>query len=199
MSIRDRYHRLRRRWRTDAQKGSAAIEFAFIAPVFFILLLAIFESAIMFFAQAALQSGVSTTGRLVRTGQTACYTGSGTTCKAITEAQLKTQICNAAGALLPSCSTKLTIDMETSPSGFGSVSVPAPTSTNADPAKQTFTAPDKFDLGTSCAVVVVRAYYQWPVVTPVLSYFLVNLTGGNHLMTGSTAFRNEPYTAGDVC
>jgi Flp pilus assembly protein TadG len=199
VSIRISAQRLRQRFRADANKGSAAIEFAFIAPIFFVLLLGIFESAILFFSQAALQSGVSTAGRLVRTGQTACYSGSGSSCKPITEAQLKQQICNAAGALLPSCTTKLTLDMEASPSGFGSVSVPVPTSNNADPSKQTFTAPDKFDLGDACDVVVVRAYYQWPVVTPVLTWFLVNLSGGNHLLTGATAFRNEPFDAGAVC
>jgi len=199
VSIRARYRAFRARLRADSQKGSAAIEFAFIAPIFFTLLLGIFESAIMYFSQAALQSGVSSVGRLVRTGQTACYSGSGASCKAITEDQLKTQICNVAGALLPNCLTKLVLDMETSPSGFGSVTVPPPVSTNADPSKQTFIAPDKFDLGSSCSVVVVRAYYQWPVVTPVMSWFLVNLAGGNHLMTGATAFRNEPYAAGAVC
>ncbi len=42
--------------RADAEKGSAAIEFAFVAPVFFVLLMGTFEAAIMFFSQAVLQN-----------------------------------------------------------------------------------------------------------------------------------------------
>ena len=62
---------LRRRLRADSRKGSAAIEFAFVAPVFFVLLMGIFEAGIMFFAQAALQNAVTDLGRQIRTGQAA--------------------------------------------------------------------------------------------------------------------------------
>jgi hypothetical protein len=37
------------------------------------------------------------------------------------------------------------------------------------------------------------------VATPGLTWFLVNMGGNKHLMTGATAFRNEPFTAGATC
>ena len=53
-----------RRFRRDG-RGSAAVEFAFIAPVFFVLLFAIIETAIVFFASQVLEGAVQDTGRLI--------------------------------------------------------------------------------------------------------------------------------------
>ena len=43
-------------------------------------------------------------------------------------------------------------------------------------------------------VIVVRAFYTWEVFTPMLSFFLSNMSGTNHLLATAAAFRNEPYT-----
>ena len=51
-------------WRSRSRSGSAAVEFAFIAPVFFMFLFGIFEGGIMFFGQAAVQDAA----RLIRAG-----------------------------------------------------------------------------------------------------------------------------------
>ncbi len=79
-----------RRLRADADKGSAAIEFAMIAPVFFMLLMGTVEAGTMFFAQSALQNAVNDTARMVRTGQTACYTTNAGNCVQMTSSQFKT-------------------------------------------------------------------------------------------------------------
>jgi len=42
-------------------------------------------------------------------------------------------------------------------------------------------------------VVLVRAFYRWPIITPTLSYLLANMTGSNHLLATAAAFRSEPY------
>jgi len=44
----------------------------------------------------------------------------------------------------------------------------------------------------SCDVVLLRATYNWTVVTPLLSWFLVNMANSQHLLSATTAFRNEP-------
>jgi Flp pilus assembly protein TadG len=196
VSLKDRFRRLRKRMRADARKGSAAIEFAFVAPVFFVLLLGTFEAGMMFFSQAALQNGVITTGRLVRTGQTSCFTTANGNCVAMTESQFKDQICTSAALLLQNCKTNLILDMRAYAGGFGAVSMDNPLSTNADSTKRVFTATDQFNLGNACDVVIVRAYYKWSVATPLLTWFLVNMAGGYHLLAAATAFRNEPFTAG---
>jgi Flp pilus assembly protein TadG len=190
VSIRTRYQSLRRRMRADARKGSAAIEFAFVAPVFFVLLLGIFESAIMFFSQAALQNAMTDMGRLIRTGQTGCWTTSGGNCVAMTAAQFRATLCTKVAPLI-ACSANLQVDVEAF-NGYTNVNAaPALNGSNAlNPAA------NNFQLGNACDVVLARAFYTWPVATPALTWFLVNMAGGKHLMTGATAFRNEPFTSG---
>lgn len=200
MSIPARIRRLRRRLSTDAQKGSAAIEFAFVAPVFFMFLFGIFEAAILFFSQAALQTGVAEAGRMIRTGQSACVTQNNGGCTPMTEAQFKQQICDMAAPLLPGCTTGLVLNVQNYPAGFGNIPMPNPLSPNtggAGPNNSTLTIPDTFSPGGACDVVVVRAFYGWGVLTPLVTPFLANMAGGKYLLTSATAFRNEPFAGGN--
>jgi Flp pilus assembly protein TadG len=57
-----------RRFRRNRQ-GSAAVEFAPVAPVFFALLFAIIETAIMFFADSVLETVTQNSARQILTGQ----------------------------------------------------------------------------------------------------------------------------------
>ena len=56
-----------RRFRTD-KDGATAIEFAFLAIPFFMLLFAILELAIIFFISSTLSHAVGEAGRLIRVG-----------------------------------------------------------------------------------------------------------------------------------
>ena len=57
-----------RRFRRN-RRGSAAVEFALVAPIFFALLFAIFETALVFFAGQVLETGTQDSGRLLFTNQ----------------------------------------------------------------------------------------------------------------------------------
>ena len=78
-----------RRFRRN-RRGSAAIEFALVAPVFFALLFAILETAIVFFAGQVLETVTQDSARKIMTGQaqTANYT----------QAQFKENVSAAAGS-----------------------------------------------------------------------------------------------------
>ena len=54
---------------------------------------------------------------------------------------------------------------------------------------------DTYSPGTACDVVLLRATYNWTVVTPLMSAFLVNMANSQHLLSATTAFRNEPFTS----
>lgn len=188
MFLIERFRKLRARMRTDAQKGSAAIEFAVVAPVFFVLLLGTFEAAIIFFSQTALQSAMSDMGRLIRTGQVACYKkdANDNCLAAMTKDEFRTELCKRASTLID-C-TKLVIGVEAF-NDYGGL-------TRTDPLDngKLKSGLDKYEIGTACQVVLARAFYTWKVSAPVLSWFLVNMADGNRLVTAATAFRNEPYT-----
>src|SRR3954462_14308502 len=79
-----------RRFRRN-RRGSAAVEFALVAPVFFALLFAIIETAIIFFANQVLETVTQDSARMIMTGQAqaAVYT----------QAQFKSYICGRIAAL----------------------------------------------------------------------------------------------------
>jgi len=184
-----RFRRLRRRLKADGIKGSAAIEFAMVAPVFFVLLMGTIEAGVIFFAQSALQNALNDTARLVRTGQSGCYTTSGGNCVAMTQAQFRTRLCSEVSLLLSDCNgASLQFDVQAYPSGFSTASNSSPLVGGTLP---TLTA---FNVGNACDVVLARAFYTWPVFTPGLRYFLANVGTSYHLLASAAAFRNEPYT-----
>ena len=63
------FRHMRMRW----NRGNAAIEFAFVAPAFFALMLGVLEIGTMTFSQFALQNSVTTAARLIRTGQAQAF------------------------------------------------------------------------------------------------------------------------------
>lgn len=184
-----------RRMRADANKGSAALEFAMVAPAFFLLLMGTIEAGVIFFAQSSLQNAVNDAARLVRTGQSACFTkDSNNKCQPMTADQFRAQVCSEVSALLQNCSadangnSDLQFDVTAYPSGFTAAA-------NSSPLDAQRSLPNltTFNIGNACDVVLVRAFYRWPVFTPMLSFFLADMNDNKHLLATAAAFRNEPY------
>jgi Flp pilus assembly protein TadG len=177
----DRLLRFATRLRKDSRSGSAIIEFALIAPVFFLLLFAIMEIGIIFFAQSTLQHATDNIGRMIRTGQVQG--------QQLTQSQVRQQVCNDLSPLIP-CDGSLYVDVEAF-SGFGSIVFSPPLDANGNMIPL-----NNFQTGTACSVVLVRVFYAWPVFTPVLTSFLTTMANNKHLLYGASAFRNEPFTTG---
>jgi len=175
----ERLRRSVRRMRRESLRGSASLEFAIIAPVFFILLMGIIENGVIYFAGSTLQFATDNAARQVRTGQVQSAN--------LTQAQFRTLICNNIAPML-ACDSNLQIDMQ-SYTGYGGASFGSPT----DAGGNLNTALNNYQPGTACNVVLVRSFYTWKVLTPGLSVFLTNITGGYHLITATAAFRNEPF------
>jgi Flp pilus assembly protein TadG len=176
-----RLSRMAKRLRTDARSGSAIVEFAMIAPIFFLLLFSIMEIGIIFFAQSNLQFANEIVGRLIRTGQ---VQGSN-----LSQSQVRLIVCAKGAPLIP-CDSNLYVDIE-SFSNFGNVQFSPPLDGNGNMNQM-----NNFQPGGPCDVVLVRSFYAWRVFTPVLTPFLKNMAGNKHLVSSASAFRNEPYTNG---
>jgi Flp pilus assembly protein TadG len=164
------------------ESGSAAIEFAFVAPVFFVLLFGIIEGGIMFFGQAALINATQDAARLIRTGQAQGDLG-------LDQGAFKQKVCDGISALFKDCSTNLLVDVQAYPAGFGG-NLPNPL--NGGNPQAGFGA--NYNTGGPCDVVIVRALYKYNVITPIVSPLL---TGGKcyKYLLAAAAIRNEPYTA----
>jgi Flp pilus assembly protein TadG len=171
-SLRDVFCRFRRN-----RTGSAAVEFALVAPVFFALLFAIIETGIIFFAGQVLETITQDSARMILTGQaqTAAYT----------QAQFQTYVCSQIPALF-TCSN-LSIDVE-SYSSFSSVTINSQIDNNKN-----FVNNMQYSPGGPGDIVVVRLFYPWPQIVTGLGYNVTNLSGNKRLLVATAAFRNEPY------
>jgi Flp pilus assembly protein TadG len=172
-----RVRRLARRFLAKSG-GTAAIEFALIAMPFFSLMMAIFETTVIYFASTTLEDATDVVGRMIRTGQAQE--------QGLTASQFKQLICNQVNMFL-SCDGRLVVDVRSFPD-FQDVSFPPPLDANGDLNNNT-----QFQPGAAGNVVIVRVFYTWKVITPVLGATLSNMSGGDRLLTAVTAFRNEPF------
>lgn len=170
-----------RRFRRD-RRGSAAVEFAFVAPIFFVLLFAIMETALVFFAAQILETGTQDTARLMLTHQ-AQDAG-------LTQAQFKQDLCNRVSVMF-TCSD-VYVDVKSYAEG-ATVNI-------TDPIDGGGNFVNNFTYQTapagSSATVVVRAFYQWPMFVTGLGYNIANIgrntSNSKRLLAATAAFRVEP-------
>lgn len=157
-----------------AQDGAAAVEFAFVIIPFLILVFAIVELGLAFLVSMTLENAVMNVDRKIRTGeyQTANATAS----------TYRTAVCQQMSWLGASCSTSLIVDVRTLPSFSTGSTLTAPKANNTC-----------WDPGGPSSIVLVRGYYKWPLITPLLQ----NIAGGNpanRQVNFSAVFANEPYS-----
>jgi Flp pilus assembly protein TadG len=169
-----------RRFRRN-RRGSAAVEFALVAPVFFALLFAIIETAIVFFASQVLETITQDSARIVQTGQAQAA-------KYLKENFKKDVVCTRPLAnLLFDCMSGVSVDVQSYPA-FSSVVITDP----IDAAKN-FTDNMQYNPGNAGDIVVVRVFYQWPLFVTGLGYNISNLNGSKRLLIATAAFKNEPF------
>lgn len=169
-----------RRFRRN-RKGSAAVEFALIAPLFFAMLFAILETALVFFAGQTLETGVHDTARLVLTGQAKLSN--------LTQAQFRDEVCNRVTSMFTCSQVYVEVQKQTNFAGVDlsvkPVDACAPFGTPA------------YGLGGPGDVMVVRAFYQWPMFVTGLGYYIGGVDGSGNkcnkrLLVSTAVFRNEP-------
>jgi len=158
--------------------GAAAVEFAIVAVPFLALLIAIFETTLIFFTQSAVESGVANAGRMIRTGQVQAQNMSAEDFKAV--------VCESLSGYL-NCDENLDVDVRSFDT-FSSVSLPEPLDEDGN-----LTEDYDYSVGAAQEVVVVRAFYVWDMLTPDHFTGLSNMSGGQRLIAAAAAFRNEPF------
>jgi len=164
--------------------GATAVEFAFIAMPFFMLLIGILELGLMFMASTTINAATQAEARLIRTGQ---FQAGGST----SMSDFKTALCNNMSWISTSdCMANMSLDVRTFPN-FAAISVPPPIVNGALDSNQL-----QFTPGASCDIVLVRVYYPWTLLAPVLEPGLPDLGSNKKLLTTAVAFRNENWAAG---
>ena len=163
-----------------SESGATTVEFALVAAPFIGLLVALFQTALVFFAGRVLDETVEQASRYIMTGQ-AQNTG-------MSQSQFSSLICQNIYALF-NCNN-LMINVQTYAS-FSAASTASPTlSYNA---QGQVTNSWSFNPGGPGDIVVVQATYQWPLVLGPLGFNLSNLGNGDRLLMSTAVFQNEPY------
>lgn len=159
-----------RRFRRD-ERGSAAIEFALVAPLLFFALLSLVEIGVLGMVTTSLDNAVVDVSRRVRTGQDGA---------AGNAEQFKTQICEEMGSS-SACPGRLAISVQTFSRFF-------------DANQVTSTPPDgQFDAGGPGDIVLVKVNYRWPLMTPFLTAAFDRTGPFEVVLPARAAFKNEPY------
>jgi Flp pilus assembly protein TadG len=173
-----------RRFRRN-RRGSAAVEFSLVALPFFALLFAIIETAIVFFASQVLETGIQDAGRQLYTHQLQD--------KNLTAAQAQAafqqDLCDRVKVLFTCSNTgPLPVDVRFYLPG-ATIAITDPISAGAFNSGGLV-----FQLPPPCTVatVVVRGFYEWPLIVTGLGYNVANVKGSKRLLAATNAFRVEP-------
>ncbi|MEL7546460.1 MAG: TadE/TadG family type IV pilus assembly protein [Pseudomonadota bacterium] len=161
------------------ESGVAAVEFALIATPMFILIFGLLELCMVFLFSAMLEHGTNEAARLIRTGQVQNAN--------LEKDAFKTAVCDELYDLFD-CENSLHVDVQ-SVSNFASANSldPLDTDRNVDPTVFTFQP------GGAGDIILVRTFYEWDLITPVLSLPLSNMNGQKRLVSTTEALRNEPF------
>jgi Flp pilus assembly protein TadG len=161
------------------QRGSSAVEFAMVAGPLIFLIFACIELAMVILLSVTLDNATDMAAREIRTGIT---TQANSTVEGF-----KQKVCNNMGWLAGSCMGNLMIDVKTYDS-FADV-------TKTEPIKD-----GKFDIaqftykiGAGSKIQLVRAYYEWTMITPFLEAGLATLGNKDAVISAKVVFRNEPF------
>lgn len=168
------------------QDGTAAIEFAIVAPVFLGLMFSLFEVGWYFYANSIVDASVGDAARLIETGQIQKSTG--------TDAEKKQAMYNAVCNILKEfgdCSTRLTVDVQTY-ADFNALAAANDPATCAD-APQADRDAIPFSPGTELAIVRVRICFIYTTINPAIGVNVSEPGTNKRRLISQAIFRSEPY------
>jgi Flp pilus assembly protein TadG len=170
------------------QRGTTATEFGLLAIPFFAIIGAILETSMTFFAGQVLDSAVQDATRKVLTGQAQ---GS-----AWTASDFRNEICDGLYGLFDCSKLKIKVSTITSFSDTSAAVVNPidPTCTDPDDPSGCWQIVESYNPGAGSSIVLVQAYYKWPVIVNFGGFNLANQPDGSRLLATVRVFRNEPFS-----
>jgi len=153
--------------KTSREDGATVVEYAILAPVFFLIIFGIIEMSMIFFVEATLELAAQQSSRFARTGDTVTGQTRAATAKALVD--------QYTFGLLDT--SKLTFTVAPY-SNFAAIPNTLPTD-----GSQNF--------GGTGQVVVYTLSYDWPLFTGMVGQAM-GLNGSTIKLTGSEITVNEP-------
>ena len=165
-------------WRKQ-EDGTTAIEFSLAAFPFLLTAIGIIEISLMFTAGSLLEGGLHDASRLIRTGQIQQSGGD-------PQQIFEDAFCNQVSFMIDCDSI-----------GYEAITIPSGSFFDASALQPQFDGsgafvPSGFDPGEVSDVVLVRAIYEYPLMTPLIGHLMTGGEGRYRFIT-TTIFQNEPY------
>jgi Flp pilus assembly protein TadG len=160
--------------------GASAVEFSIVAAPFLALLVAIIQTALVFFAARTLDETTEQASRYIMTGQAQT--------SGMTQAQFANYVCQKSSSLF-SCNNFM-INVQNY-SSFASANTATPTLTFD--SSGAVTNQWAWSPGAAGDIVIVQVMYQWPIMLGPLGFNLSNLSNGNRLLVSTVALKAEPF------
>ncbi|WP_018998506.1 TadE/TadG family type IV pilus assembly protein [Hirschia maritima] len=159
--------------------GIASVEFAFLAPVFFMFIFAFFETGWVMTKAVMLENSVANVSRLIYTG------------KAPTKLALEEQICEA-NPLITNCVSNINVEMQVI-QNMGDT--PDTDMQCRDEADEAFNPAVNYNSGQGAEIIFLRVCLKTDILVPGLGFGLaLDEDGdGRYEIRSSTAFMNEPF------
>ena len=173
-------HRRRR-----ADEGATAVEFAMVAGPLIFMIFATLELAMVFVVSTLIESSLSKGARTIRTGQQQMAAAGQS--PAVSESAFKEAVCDEMIFLKAHCMTHLSVDVRNA-TQFTNAGAPDPNQGGTFNDSQL-----TFDPGGPRDIILVRGFYQWPLITPFLEQALGDINGNTALILSADTFRNEPF------
>jgi Flp pilus assembly protein TadG len=164
------------------RRGTTAIEFVILAIPFSLLVFAILESCVSFAAQQVLADTADRVARELRTGQQRPET--------LKPGDIFNMICTPIQIMVPKGCPGLKVDLEQYQTFADAAKVRIPYTATGDLDTSGF----KIDPGGTGTKNMLRVFYEWPIMTPLMSSLMANLPDGKtSLLFASVTWQNEPY------
>lgn len=177
-----------------AEEGVTAMEFAFVAPPLLLLLMGTIELSVIFTAQNAIESAITNSSRLGKTG----YTAQGQSRQSLIYGMIQSR----AGTLINTANLTITSLSYGQISQIGQPEAYVDSNGNqVHDSSESYTDTNgngQWDsdmgaegLGGAGDIVVYTVSYPWSIQTPILSQ--VFGTAGYYTIRSNVVVRNEPY------
>ena len=143
------------------------------------LVFGVIELGMIYLIATTLANATTDAARQIRTCQLQ-KTG------AATAASFQTAVCSELSWMGTNCAANLNVDVRTF-SQFQNTTIADPIASG-----KLTTASLMFQMGSAGDIVLVRTYYPWTLVAPLLDGSVIRLSNNQTLISAATTFRNEP-------
>jgi Flp pilus assembly protein TadG len=174
--------------------GAVAVEFAIVGVPFFMMVMAVFNTGLYFYAVNCVDRGIEDAARFVRTGEAQKGSSSaGGTGTSLTADQFRTMVCDTASAYIDCSQLNIRIQSNTDWSAINAIKCDVNNPTTGAIAKGDGTLLTAM-AGTANSKVLITACYKWELgkYLPFV-HFDALYPDGSTLIQSSAALQIEPY------